>query len=225
MAIKPSESGFVEVASDFRHPPIVATARSLREHFASEAARSLTPLRNPHHEAKVDEAARRRATPAAVLIPIVLREPDPTILFTRRHEEISYPGHFCFPGGRCDAGDESVEATALREAREEIALDPRCVQVVGRLGDYVTHSGYRIAPVVALVKPPLALAPQEGEVEEIVEIPLAFALRSDSYHLVRHAPDAPRAHFFLEYEAVVVTGPTVSILMGFYEALLATHHP
>jgi 8-oxo-dGTP pyrophosphatase MutT (NUDIX family) len=129
----------------------------------------------------------------------------------------------CFPGGRRDVGDASVEATALREAQEEIALDPRQVRVVGRLGDYVTHGGDRIAPVVALLAPPLDLVPREGEVEEIVEIPLSAVFRSDSYCLARHAPATDDAHFFLEYRGAVISGPTVSILMGLYEELLKTH--
>jgi len=218
-----SDSWSVDVVSDFRHPPISVTARSLIEHFESDAAKELTPLRNPHHEAKVDEKARRRAKPAAVLIPIVEHKPESTVLLTRRHHSISYPGHLCFPGGRCDAGDASVEATALREAQEEIALDPRQVRVVGRLGDYVTHGGDRIAPVVALLAPPLDLVPREGEVEEIVEIPLPHIFRSESYRLARRGPRATNAHFFLEYEGAIVSGPTVSLLMGFYEELLKTH--
>jgi 8-oxo-dGTP pyrophosphatase MutT (NUDIX family) len=219
-----SNSWSLDVVSDFRHPPISVTARSLFEHFESDAAKELTPLRNPHHETKVDEKARRRAKPAAVLIPIVEREPESTVLLTRRHHSISYPGHLCFPGGRRDVGDASVEATALREAQEEIALDPRQVRVVGRLGDYVTQGGDRIAPVVALLAPPLDLVPREGEVEDIIEISLATIFRSDSYRLARRAPRATSAHFFLEYRGAIVSGPTVSLLMGFYEELLKTHH-
>jgi 8-oxo-dGTP pyrophosphatase MutT (NUDIX family) len=218
-----SDSWFANAVSDFRHPPISVSARSLIEHFESDAAKALTPLRNPHHEAKVDAGARRRAKPAAVLIPVVEREPESALLLTRRHHSISYPGHVCFPGGRCDAGDPNVEATALREAQEEIGLDPRQVRVVGRLGDYVTHSGYRIAPVVALLTPPLDLVPREGEVEEIVEIPFSTVFRSDSYCLARRASGTADAHFFLEYRGAVVSGPTVSLLMGLYEALLETH--
>jgi hypothetical protein len=77
--------------------------------------------------------------------------------------------------------------------------------------------------VVALVTPPLDLVPREGEVEEIVEIPLAYVLRSESYRLARHSPSSTSAHFFLEFEGAIVSGPTVSLLMGFYEELLKTH--
>ena len=157
----------------------------LAQHFASAVARALTPLRNPHHEPSVDDAARRSATPAAVLIPVVLHESGLTLLLTRRHAEISYPGHLCFPGGRADPDDATPVDTAVREAREEIALAPERVKVIGRLGNYVTHSGFRITPVVGLVKPPLQLVPREREVEEILEIPLAAVFDSRSYRLRR----------------------------------------
>jgi 8-oxo-dGTP pyrophosphatase MutT (NUDIX family) len=171
----------------------------------------------------VSEEVRLHAIPCAVLIPIVERARELSVLLTRRHREISYAGHICFPGGRCDSGDASVEEAALREAREEIALDSERVRLLGRLGDYVTQSGYRIASVVGIVSPPLELVPRAGEVEEILEIPLGYLLRSDSYHLARRDAAANTAIFFLQYEGAIVTGPTVSLLMGFYEALLETH--
>jgi 8-oxo-dGTP pyrophosphatase MutT (NUDIX family) len=212
----------VEIESDFRHPPLRATARSLAAHFRSPAARIRAPLRNPHHESKVSRAARARATPAAVLIPIVLGRPEASLLLTRRHAAISFPGHSAFPGGRCDPADGSPEETALREAEEEIALDRGRVRVLGRLGDYVTHSGFRITPVVALVDPPLALAPREGEVEAIFEVPLRIALDARSYRL-RGTPGGERAHFFLAHEGHDIAGPTVALLMGLYEELLKSH--
>ena len=215
----------MELASDFRHPPLRVSARSLEDHFASDVARALTPLRNPHHEPSVDDAARRSATPAAVLIPVVLHESGLTLLLTRRHAEISYPGHLCFPGGRADPGDATPVDTAVREAREEIALAPERVKVIGRLGNYVTHSGFRITPVVGLVKPPLQLVPREREVEEILEIPLAAVFDSRSYRLRRARAGHPNAVFILEWGEAVVTGPTVSLMMGLYEQLLLTHAP
>lgn len=215
----------MEIESGFHHPPLRVTPKTLEDHFRSPVGRARAPLRNPHHEPKVDAAARRRAVPAAVLIPIVERGADLTLLLTRRHHSISYPGHICFPGGRSEPGDVDAEDTALREAEEETALDRGRVRVIGRLGEYVSHSGFRITPVAGLVTPPLELVPRAGEVEEILEIPLQHVLDSSSYGL-RRAPTAePRAHFYLSYEGAVITGPTVSLLMGFYEELLKTHRP
>jgi 8-oxo-dGTP pyrophosphatase MutT (NUDIX family) len=212
-----------EIPSDFQHPPLRATTSSLRAHFASEAALQRRPLRNPHHELEISEADRQRARPAAVLIPVIEHDAGLTLLLTRRHEEISFPGHLCFPGGRCDPGDSNATATALRESHEEIDLEPAQVEVLGELGSYVSKNGFHITPVVGLLRPPLDLSPHPREVEEILEIPHDFALRSDSYRLARRDAEAGWAVYFLEYEQAFVTGPTISLLMGLYEALLETH--
>ncbi len=218
------ERATFEAASDFHLPPLDVTLDSLSAHFQSEVARSLTPLRNPHKEPRVSEREARDARPAAVLSAIVKRYPELTLLLTRRHEDISYGGHICFAGGGREPTDSSLEATALRESFEEIALEPDSVEIIGRLGDYVTHSGYRIAPIVGLVTPPLSLRARRGEVDAILEIPLAYALRSNSYQLRRHAHQGDeRGHFFLSYREWIVSGPTVSLMMGLCEELAKTH--
>jgi len=213
----------VDPQSDFAHPTVRASADSLVEHFASERAQMRKPLRNPHHEPRVSPQKRRDATPAAVLIPIVVRDSGLTLLLTRRHENISYAGHICFPGGRVDPGDAGPVDTALREAHEEVSLLPANVQVIGELGDYVSHSGFRIHPVVGLVHSPGNLQAAEGEVDEILEFPLDHVLDSSSYQLRGSSGSEGSAHFYIEYRGAIVAGPTVSMMMGFYEELLHTH--
>ncbi|MRD72499.1 CoA pyrophosphatase [Rhodocyclus tenuis] len=116
-------------------------------------------------------------TPAAVLVPIVLRRQAPTLLLTRRNDRLKdHPGQISFPGGRIEASDASPEAAALREAQEEIGLDHRRVEVQGFLPDYCTGTGFRITPVVATLHPPFALRAEPDEVAEIFEVPLAFML-------------------------------------------------
>lgn len=214
------------VASDFQPPPLSVTLDSLTAHFQSATARACAALRNPHHEPRVSERDARKARPAAVLIAVVKHSPTPTLLLTRRHSDISYGGHICFAGGARDARDASFEATALREAYEEISLAPDSVEIIGRLGDYVTHSGFRIAPIVGLLTPPLSLHAAPGEVDEILEIPLCHTLRPDSYELRRHTHlGEERGHYFLAYEEWIVSGPTVALMMGLYEELAKTHRP
>ncbi len=212
----------MELQSDFLQPALRPTLASLEGHFAGEVGRGLVELPNRHRESRVGEEARRLAARAAVLIAIVARGEELSVVFTRRHHGISYPGHVCFPGGRSDPGDAGEEETALREAHEEIRLPPGRVRLLGRLGDYYTHSGYCIAPVVGIVTPPLQLVPYPGEVEEIIEIPLPYLLRSDSYRLRSYAGVASRAHFSLTHVDATITGPTVCILMGFYDQLART---
>ncbi|MCC3306471.1 CoA pyrophosphatase [Sneathiella sp. HT1-7] len=116
-------------------------------------------------------------TPAAVLVPIVLRREGPTVILTRRATHLSkHAGQISFPGGRADEGDENAVATALRESQEEISLDPKLVEVVGTLTTYVTVTQYSVTPVVGLVEPTFDLRPEAGEVSEIFEVPLDFLL-------------------------------------------------
>jgi len=207
-----------------RRPALAPTETALRAHFESDVAREASPLENPHVEPRVGSAERAQARPAAVLLAVVLREAAPTVIVTQRHPDLSDPGQWVFPGGRADEQDAGPVATALREAHEEIGLDPARVEVLGRLGDYVSHSGFRISPTLALVKPPVELTPEPGEVSAIAEIELARILDSSSYFLYRYAGRRDRAHFALESgaEGVMLTGVTASICIGLYGELLKT---
>ncbi len=124
----------------------------------------------------------RPLTSAAVLVPI-LHGADPGVLLTLRAAHLKdHPGQVAFPGGRTEPGDLSAEATALREAQEEIGLHPGHVELAGRLPDYVTGTAYRITPVLGLLPAGLALSPCEAEVAAIFSLPLSVLLD----------PDAPR---------------------------------
>ncbi len=116
-----------------------------------------------------------RIRAAAVLVPIVMH-PEPGVLLTLRAGHLSsHAGQVSFPGGRIEAG-ETPEAAALREAAEEVGLDPRLPELIGRLPDHLTGTGYRVTPIVALLAPPLSLTPDPGEVEEPFELPLSVVL-------------------------------------------------
>jgi 8-oxo-dGTP pyrophosphatase MutT (NUDIX family) len=120
--------------------------------------------------------------PAAVLVPIVLHD-APSLVLTRRTSHLKkHAGQVSFPGGRIDPGDHDAEAAALREAEEEIALDPARVEIVGRMDDYVTGTGYRITPVLGLLPPGLSFRPSPDEVEAVFEFPFSVLLD----------PEAPR---------------------------------
>ncbi|MGA3397631.1 MAG: CoA pyrophosphatase [Acetobacteraceae bacterium] len=143
-------------------------------------ARLTTVVAEPHdgtvvYGDEVLQALDAPPVPAAVLVPVVLGK-VPGILLTKRTAHLNkHAGQVSFPGGRIDAG-ETPEAAALREAEEEVALSPRDVQVLGRMADYVTGTGYRITPVVGLLPPGLTLHPSPHEVESVFELPIDVLL-------------------------------------------------
>ncbi|WP_248291222.1 NUDIX hydrolase [Neoroseomonas marina] len=135
------------------------------------------PRDRPSPEDDLDRVARTGGVvvPAAVLVPLVMR-PEPTVLLTLRSARLkSHSGQVSFPGGRMEAG-ETPEEAALREAEEEVGLDRSLPELVGRLPSLLTGTGFSVTPVVALLRPPFALRPEPGEVEEPFEYPLARLL-------------------------------------------------
>ena len=134
-------------------------------------------------------------TPAAVLIAITDRS-APGVILTQRPETMrQHPGQAAFPGGRIDSGEDAVTA-ALREAREEIALDPAQVTVVGIADPYVTGTGYRIVPVLGVIPPDLPLVPSEAEVAAVYEVPLAHLLDPANHRLATVAFRGERRQFW-----------------------------
>ncbi len=134
---------------------------------------------------------------ASVLVPILHRPAGPTVLFTRRTETMSsHKGQIAFPGGRADEG-EDAESAALREASEEVGLEPSRVEVAGRLDDELSVSRYVVTPVVGIVhRPPALFAPHAAEVREAFEVPLARLsdrsfLREEIWDVSRMPPGAP----------------------------------
>ena len=136
-----------------------------------------TELKRTLRSAFADRQPARLTMPearaAAVLIPIY-PGPDPTVIFTVRSESLpSHKGQISFPGGSIDPEDASPEAAALREAHEEIGLDPATVEVMGRLDDMPTFvSGYVVSPVVGVLDGRPELTPNPAEVADVLEIPL-----------------------------------------------------
>ena len=114
---------------------------------------------------------------SAVLVPLHARGGRPHILFTQRPAHLrTHAGQFSFPGGTRDPEDASPEATALREAHEELGIAPEGVQVLGRLDEVPTLTEFRIQPVVGLIAPDLRYVPSAHEVAFILELPLAHFL-------------------------------------------------
>ena len=160
---------------------------------------------------------------ASVLVPVVDRSDGLTVLFTRRTEHLAHhAGQISFPGGRAEPGDGSPEATALRETEEEIGLGPRHVEVIGRLQDYCTATGYCITPVVGLLRPPLELRPDASEVAEVFEVPLPFLLDPANHRRDSLLRDGQRREFYaMPYGDYYIWGATAGILVNLYSVIAA----
>lgn len=118
---------------------------------------------------------------AAVLAGIVPRPDGAQVILTRRTETLRHHGgQVGFPGGRTEPGDRDAVAAALRESQEEIALLPTQVQVLGYLDPFVTITGYRVMPVVAVIDPAFVAVPQPEEVAEVFEVPLDYLMQPDN---------------------------------------------
>jgi len=127
------------------------------------------------------EATGEADTHAAVLVAVTNR-PAPGVILTVRREHLrTHAGQVAFPGGRVDPGEDAV-AAAVREAHEEILLDPATVDVVGTIEPYRTVTGYLVTPVLAVIPPDLPLQPHEHEVADWFEAPLDFVLDPANQH-------------------------------------------
>ncbi|MER2555805.1 MAG: CoA pyrophosphatase [Thauera sp.] len=168
-----------------------------------------------------DLAPSRPPTPAAVLVPLVLRDEAPSVLLTRRTDHLHHhPGQISFPGGRVEADDRSAVHTALRETEEEIGLASRHVELIGALPDYLTGTGFRVTPVVGLVRPPFDLRLDAFEVAEAFEVPLAHFLdaRNHQEHSIMHEGRLRRFHA-MPYHGYFIWGATAGIIMSLYRLL------
>ena len=167
------------------------------------------------------EGRETASTLAAVLIPVVAHAQEPTLLFTQRTTHLrSHSGQVAFPGGRAEPGDPSAEFTALRETEEEIGLPARSVEVLARLPDYRTRTGFCVTPVVGLVRPPLALAPDPREVDEVFEVPLGFLLDANNrQRRTREFQGQTVGYFVFEYGRHTIWGATAGMLVNLYRML------
>jgi 8-oxo-dGTP pyrophosphatase MutT (NUDIX family) len=160
---------------------------------------------------------------AAVLIPVVDRDGGATVLLTQRTEHLrSHSGQVAFPGGRIDVEDGTAERAAIRETHEETGIGERHIEIVGRMPDYVTGSGYRINPVLGILDPGFDLAPNPDEVAHVFEVPLSF-LMDPANHECQSRMWQGRERFFysMDYDGYRVWGVTAGIVRSLYERLYA----
>lgn len=156
--------------------------------------------------------------PAAVLVPIVDHADQLTVLLTQRAADLkNHAGQICFPGGRIEATDNGPLQAALREAEEEIGLERSFVKVVGFLPDHLIISGYRVTPVVALVRPGFALKLDLTEVTDTFEVPLDFVLDPANHKARRRKLGEGEIEVYdIPYGERNIWGATAGMLMTLY---------
>lgn len=157
----------------------------------------------------------RVLTDAAVLIPVIDR-PSPTVLLTRRSAHLRrHAGQVAFPGGRIDPEDDGPVAAALREAQEEVALDPNRVAVIGMTDIYETGTGYSITPVIGIIPPDLPLVASADEVAAIFEVRLDHVL--DPANHQRRTGEwqgRERSFYVIDADGHEIWGATAAILVN-----------
>ncbi|MCX8005610.1 MAG: CoA pyrophosphatase [Burkholderiaceae bacterium] len=197
------------------------TAAAIRARFAAP----------PRWQPEIDVDARlaqwpRPPRPAAVLVPLVARDDALHVLLTERAADLpEHAGQISFPGGRVEAQDATPVQTALREAREEIGLEPAAVEVLGTLPDYVVATGYRVTPVVGLIERPFVLRLAAVEVAAAFEVPLGFLMDPANHErrLLRLG-EVTRTFYAMPYTAqrrYFIWGATAAMLRNFYHFLRA----
>ncbi|MAI89242.1 CoA pyrophosphatase [Ponticaulis sp.] len=172
------------------------------------------------HNMPEDERARLRD--ASVLIGIVDRHNgDPSVILTERPKTMAkHPGQVAFPGGKVDPVDKGVVAAALREAHEEVGIEPEDVSLLGRSDLYLTRTGFRITPVIGLLPSDFVAQPDPHEVDDVFETPLSFLMNPDN-HIKKTAiwRGAPRTYLEMPHNGRYIWGVTAGVIRALYERL------
>jgi 8-oxo-dGTP pyrophosphatase MutT (NUDIX family) len=161
-----------------------------------------------------DWEADATPAPAAVLIAVTDR-PDPGVILTVRHADLrTHAGQVAFPGGRIEANEEAT-AAAVREAWEELGLQPNTVEPVASLDPYRTITGFAVTPVLAVIPPDLPLAPHEQEVEDWFEAPLAFLLDPANQQRQAMLFEGRERHYYrIDWNGRNIWGATAAMLVN-----------
>jgi 8-oxo-dGTP pyrophosphatase MutT (NUDIX family) len=192
--------------------PAVANSRM---NLADRLREALTwPPASALLEGDLSEEGALASVPAAVLVGITDRKEPGVILTVRREHLRTHAGQVAFPGGRVDPGEDSVEA-ALREAWEELGLDPEAAEIVGAIDSYRTVTGYVVTPVLAVVRPDQPLSPHEHEVADWFEAPLDYLLDSANQQYKSVLFQGRERHYYeIMWEERRIWGATASMIVN-----------
>lgn len=206
--------------------PESLTADLLRKRFAGtelpeDPLNVSLPPGSENWPAEVREKLTTTLTPAGVLIPVMQRATQLSVLLTQRSADLKHhAGQVSFPGGRMEEHDADVGATALRETHEEVGISPQHVSLIGFLGPMATITGYAVTPVVGLVSDSAELVIDRTEVEYAFEVPLDFVLdEANDRRVDRELHGRLYRMIELHYEGQRIWGATAQMLLTFRKYL------
>jgi 8-oxo-dGTP pyrophosphatase MutT (NUDIX family) len=158
---------------------------------------------------------------AAVLVPFIEGPDGVELILTKRSSVLRHhPGQISFPGGKVDEGDNGPEATAMREAWEEIGLEPKNVEILGILPVHKTVTAFVMTPVVARVRADFTPVPERGEVAEVFRVPLSHVADPSRYRIEsRIWQGGPRRYYAAPFGPYYIWGATARVLRGFAERM------
>lgn len=183
-------------------------------------AQRLQNFAHPTYSELLADSAVKPLRRAAVLIPLIWVDSSWHILYTRRADHMEHhKGQVSFPGGATDPGDDSPEATALREADEEIGIRPQDVRILGRLGEMVTISNFIVTPVVGVVPWPYGFRVHTVEVARVFTMPLAWLAQRDNWQEFMRVETGHTVIAYFPYDSELLWGATARMTVNFIRAI------
>jgi 8-oxo-dGTP pyrophosphatase MutT (NUDIX family) len=201
--------------------PAELRARILQRFEGTQPRHELADWRllgvNAEHSRRLQRHFPADPVPAAVLVALVDRPEGLAVLLTQRASQLSqHAAQISFPGGRLEESDPDIASAAVREAQEEIGLDPERVRVFGYLPDHLVISGFRVTPVLSLVTPPFTLVPNPAEVAEVFEVPLSHVFdRNNHKARLRRVGDEDLLLYDIPWQGQNIWGATAGMLLTF----------
>jgi 8-oxo-dGTP pyrophosphatase MutT (NUDIX family) len=206
------------------HPPATASRPVPGRDAIAARLASLPPLEELFTADDLEKqalASQQVLRPAAVLLLVVNHHEAPTVVFTQRTAHLAdHAGQISFPGGRCDADDCTPERTALREAEEEVGIAAERIELLGRLPEYRTSTGFAVTPVVGWAEPPLDYRLDPHEVADVFEVPLAFLLDERNHRYESAFFKGRMRHYWaMPYGERFIWGATAGMLVTFHRVM------